>query len=72
MIRYEMTISGAAWSQQCDSLTEAVGCALSDMATGDAWPQRIVDDGVVLWEESGPFTTGSSLRAFSAELEGVS
>jgi len=49
----------------CDSLAEAVGRAAADLETGDAWPGRIEKDGGVLWEQSGPLCTETSLRQFA-------
>ena len=53
---------------EADTLEEAVGVALADMDSGEAWPEEIDDvDGNPLWRHSGPITTRKSLISLATE-----
>ena len=58
----------ALCAQACETLGDAIQAAALDWEVGEAWPWKIVaPDGQVLWEQSGPLTTGATLRRFADE-----
>lgn len=66
-IIYEYGRYHATYTSQHSSLHEAIWAAFSDHESGEAWPQKITDGEMVLWEQSGPLTTGKTLLEFAKQ-----
>lgn len=65
---YESSYHHTPHKMECDDLAEAIRIAATDFELGEAWPDRIVGpDGAVIWEGSGPLTTGGTLKKLAQE-----
>lgn len=68
---YESSFHHAPHKEGNLALEEAIRMALVEFELGTTWPARIVgEDGLVIWEQSGPLATRSSLEGL-AEKYGV-
>ena len=53
---------------QFKTLEAAVKEAIETLDAEDAWPERIEDNGEIVWQQSGPFGTRDSLEQFLNQL----
>ena len=62
VVQYEYSRYGSMGKTQCKNCEQAFDYALSDLETGEAWPLRILDSDMVVWEQSGVLNTRESLE----------